>query len=188
MREICFITGNKGKLSEARRILDGVKQIKMDLPEIQEIDAKKVIEEKLRVAIKNSEGEIFCEDTSLYISCLNGLPGPLIKWFSKSMGNSGIFDLVNRYDDRRAVAKTIVGYSDGGDIRFFEGEIEGEIVSPRGENGIGWDKLFIPNGHKRTFGEMTMEEKNKLSMRNEALMKLKIYLDKKRGENEFSNC
>ena len=85
----------------------------MDLPEIQELDTKKIIEAKLDEAIKNNQGRFFCEDTSLSIECLNGLPGPLIKWFIESIGNQGIWDLVKDKENKKAVGKTSIGYYDG---------------------------------------------------------------------------
>lgn len=180
MEKLYFITGNKGKFVEAKSIISNVEQIDLDLPEIQDIDAKKIIEEKLQEAVKYNEGEFFCEDTSLYINCLNDLPGPLIKWFLAALGDKGVFDLIERYEDKSAVVKTIIGYTDGEEVVFFEGEVEGEIVSPRGENGFGFDKLFLPTGSDKTFGEMDLEEKNSISMRKKALIKLRDYLDEVR--------
>ena len=171
-----FITGNKGKLKEVQAIIPEVEQIELDLPEIQELDAKKIIEEKLREAVKKHEGEFFCEDTSVYINCLGGLPGPLIKWFLKSIGDRGIWELVRDKKDRSARAVTCIGYSDGKKIEFFEGEIKGEICEPKGSEGFGWDKIFQPSGYEKSLGEMSREEKNKISMRKIALEKLRSYL------------
>jgi len=52
------------------------------------------------------------------------------------------------------------------------------IVEPKGENGFGWDKIFQPEGFEKTFAEMSMEEKNEISMRKKAFQKLKRYLRK----------
>jgi len=180
VKKLYFITGNAGKFTEAQSVISDVEQIDLDLLEIQEIDARKIIEEKLREAVKNNSGEFFCEDTSLYINCLNGLPGPLIKWFLESIEDKGIFDLIERFDDKSAVAKTIMGYTDGDNTVFFEGDVEGKIVAPRGENGFGWDKLFLPDGSDKTFGEMSLDEKNEFSMRKKALIRLKNYLEEVR--------
>lgn len=179
MSEIYFVTGSMGKFNEALSVLPGVKQIDFDLVEIQETDAEKIIEAKLYEAMKKAPGKnLFCEDTSVYINSLNGLPGPLIKWFLKCVGDEGIYKLVENLEDKSAVAKTVVGFLDEkNNIVFFEGDVEGTIVSPRGENGFGWDKIFLPNGSDKTFGEMGLEEKNKFSMRKKALVKLKEYLE-----------
>ena len=178
--KLYFITGSAGKFKEARSVIPEIKQIELDLLEIQEIDARKIIEEKLGEAIKQSpKKRFFCEDTSVYIDCLNGLPGPLIKWFLETIGDAGIADLIKDYENKSATARTIVGYSDEtGEIKFFEGNVRGKIVKPRGPNGFGWDKIFQPEGYDKTFGEMDLKEKNKISMRKQALIKLKEYIEK----------
>jgi non-canonical purine NTP pyrophosphatase (RdgB/HAM1 family) len=174
-----FITGNDKKLQEVAKIIPGIKKLDIKLPEIQELDAFKIIEEKLKEAGKNHKGEFFCEDTSIYLRCLNGFPGPLIKWLLEAIGVEGIYELVSKYPEKGAVAKTIVGFSDGKEIRFFEGVLEGEIVEPKGKREFGWDPIFMPRGFNKTLAEMNLEEKNKISMRKKALEKLKDYLESK---------
>jgi inosine triphosphate pyrophosphatase len=174
---IYFITGSANKFSEVKSILSNVEQLDIDLPEIQEIDAKKIIENKLYEAKKHHDGEFIVEDTSLYLDCLKGLPGPLIKWFLKTIGNQGLFEITQKLVNSDAQAKTIIGYSnEKGEINFFEGVLTGQIVSPRGENGFGWDEIFIPSGHEKTFAQMTSDEKNQISMRRSAVNKLKEFL------------
>ena len=171
-RKIIFITGNKGKLKEARDIIPWIAGKDIDLPEIQEVDAKKVIEAKLKEAYKHRRGEYIVEDTSLYFDCLNGLPGPLIKWFLEKLGDKKLFELAKKFNNQNAEAKTIVGYIDKkGKTKFFEGKIKGKIASPKGAGGFGWDRIFMPNGFKKTFAQMPPEEKNKISMRKIALRK-----------------
>jgi len=173
-----FITGNANKLLELKSILPNVEQLNIDLPEIQEIDAKEIIKEKILEAFKHKQGEFIVEDTSLYIDSLNGLPGPLIKWFMKTIGNQGIFDIVKNLNSSKSEAKTFIGYAKNPDeIYYFEGSIKGKIVSPVGEFGFGWDSIFQPEGFSKTFAQMTLEEKNKLSMRRLALNKLKKFLN-----------
>lgn len=183
MDKLYFITGNINKFNEAKSIIPEIEQIDFDLPEIQELDSRKIIEEKLNEAIKNNSGNFFCEDTSLYINCLNGLPGPLIKWFLEKLGNKGIYDLISKYENKSAYAKTIVGYVEDGKIIFFEGQVNGKIVEPKSETSFGWDPIFQPEGYEKTFAEMSLEEKNKISMRKEALIKLKNYLMEKKDGN-----
>ena len=118
------------------------------------------------------------EDTSLVLDCLNGLPGPLIKWFLKALGNRGVFELADKYKSYGATAITMIGYARSQDeIYFFDGSLRGKIVAPRGEMGYGWDDIFQPEKHTKTFAEMTEEEKNNISMRRIAVEKLKTFLD-----------
>ncbi len=164
-----------------------MEQLDIDLPEIQEIDAHEIIKAKLNSAValssygetgKSSEGSFFVvEDTSLYLDCLSGLPGPLIKWFEKTIGNDGLYDIARKYDNYDAQAKTVVGYCDNdGKIQFFNGTINGKIVTPQGEGDFGWGPIFMLDGYNKTFAQMSKEEKNKISMRRVAFEKLKDFL------------
>jgi inosine triphosphate pyrophosphatase len=174
-----FITGNKGKLGEIQTLLPEaeIEGLDIDLPELQEIDAKKIIEAKLHEATAHHDGAFIVEDTSLYLDSLNGLPGPLIKWFMKTVGNDGLSDVARKLENSGAQAKTIIGYAGPeNNIHYFEGLINGQIVPPRGENGFGWDAIFQPDGSTKTFAEMTSEEKNTFSMRKRAATQLADYL------------
>jgi len=162
---IYFLTGNKGKLAEAQAILGEVEGYDINLPEIQEIDAHKIIKQKLLEAFKYKKGEFIVEDTSLYLDALNGLPGPLIKWFLETIGNKGLFEIASKLGNNKAQARTIIGYANNkDDIEFFEGVVEGEIVEPKGDKGFGWDPIFLPSGHSKTFAEMDQNEKNQNGM------------------------
>src|SRR3989344_1886782 len=168
MNNFYFITGNENKFKEVQAMLPKVEQLNIDLIEIQSKDAKEILKHKLQEAQKDHTGEFIVEDTSLYLEGMNGLPGPLIKWFEKTIALQGIADLTKVFGDK-AKAVVLIGYANNTKIEFFEGVIEGTIVSPRGENGFGWDKIFIPKGYDKTFAEMTKEEKNKISMRKLAV-------------------
>lgn len=173
-----FITGNKGKFEEVAAILPGMVQLDIDLPEIQHIDPREVIKAKLDAALHHADGEFLVEDTSLALDCLNGLPGPLIKWFLKTMGHQGLFEIARRFEIFGAEAKVMVGYArNHEEIYFFEGSLRGTIVSPHGGGGIGWDPIFQPEGHTKTFAEMAPEEKNNISMRRIAVDRLKKFLE-----------
>ncbi len=175
---VCFITGNANKFAEARAIVPGLEMLEMDLPEIQEIDARAIIAAKLAEAVRREPGRaLVVEDTSLYLECLHGLPGPLIKWFLQAMGPRGLYDVASKFAETRATARTLVGYADGGEVRFFEGVVAGSIVAPRGATKFGWDPIFRPSGQLKTFAEMTREEKNAISMRRKAFAALKEFLD-----------
>lgn len=173
-----FITGSKHKFAEMEPLLPGIKQLNIELPEIQEFDAKKIISAKLKEAFNHHDGEFIVEDTSLYFDCFNGLPGPLIKWFLQKLGTEGLSKLVAKLGNNRAIAKTIIGYAKNKkNIKFFTGAVKGQIVSPKGPNIFGWNNIFKPDGHSKTFAQMSTEEKNKISMRGIAAKKLKKFLE-----------
>ena len=125
-----------------------------------------------------NSGPVIIEDTSLCFNALNGLPGVYIKWFLKKLGPEGLFKLLGAYDDKSAVAQTIFGYCEGpGEpVKLFPGKVDGEIVSPRGSRVFGWDPCFLPKHSSLTYGEMTKDDKDKISHRAKALADLVEYL------------
>lgn len=174
---IYFITSNKNKFAEAKAILPEVEQLDINLPEIQEIDAKEVIRKKLLEGLNHSQKELIVEDTSLYLDSLKGLPGPLVKWFLKTIGNIGLFEIAAKLGNDKAEAKTIVGYAKNQEeIYYFTGVMRGKVVKPKGKFNFGWDPIFLPDGQEKTFAEMSREEKNNISMRRNAFCQLKEFL------------
>ena len=177
--KITFITGNKNKFDEAKKIIPDLEQSAVDLTEIQSIDPKEIIVHKLNEAKKLMKGNLVVEDTSLYFEGLNGLPGPFIKWFLKTVGNEGLAKMVEPFNNNRAEAKVIIGFqTENGYTEFFEGSIKGQVVKPRGDKGYGWDPIFMADGMNKTFAELTIEEKAKVSMRGTAFKKLADFISK----------
>jgi inosine triphosphate pyrophosphatase len=171
-----FVTANRGKFAEVQTILPEVQQLEVDLPEIQDLDPRNIIREKLLAARRYHPVELLVEDTSLYCRCLNGLPGPLIKWFLQALEDEGLWRVVQRLGDDRAEAKTVVGYADSqANLHFFEGTVAGRIVPPRGDQGFGWDRIFQPDGAEHTFAEMSQAEKNTRSMRRAAFAQFRQF-------------
>jgi XTP/dITP diphosphohydrolase len=84
---------------------------------------------------------------------------------------------MNDIDSRKARFRTVIALIIEGKETLFEGTINGEIIrEPRGEMGFGYDPVFVPEGFRQTFAEMTMGEKNKLSHRAIAFRKLVDHL------------
>ena len=100
-----------------------------------------------------------------------GVPG------SEELDNAGLAKLLDGYTSRECTASVCFAFFDGETLKMFEGACKGIIAhEPRGERGFGWDPIFIPDGHKKTWGEMTPEEQSKTSMRRIALKKLEEFL------------
>ncbi len=183
--EITFLTGNLKKLEEIRTILGkdfDVKNIELDIKEIQDIDGLQVAVKKAKDAFRLVQKPIIVEDTSLYIKAWHNLPGAFNKWFMKTVGNEGMLKMLESYEDRSAVAQTVIAYNDGKGVRTFEGMVKGKISKEiKGENGFGWDKIFIPDGQDKTFAEVSSEEKNSKSARKIAAEGLRGFLVKQNG-------
>jgi non-canonical purine NTP pyrophosphatase (RdgB/HAM1 family) len=174
-----FVTGNTSKFQEVRAVIPGLVQLPLELSEIQSLDPYAVIKHKLTQASARHPTRLIVEDTSLVFNCLGGqLPGTLIKWFEASLDNAGLADLVSRYTDHTAIARSVIGYSDGqGGTHYFTGQVSGKIVTPRGTVSVfGWNNIFEPTGYTKTFAEMTIAAKNRLSMRGQAARLLAAHL------------
>lgn len=173
-----FATSNTNKLREAEEILGhSFQRVGLDLEEIQSTDVRAVVVEKARHAFRQAEEPVLVEDTGLSFLALEGFPGALIKWPLETIGLKKLLLLLEKGDDRRALATTAVGFHDGMKTRVFVGETEGMIAeTPRGNTGFGWDAIFIPSGHNRTFAQLSPEDKNAISMRRRALEAMKRQL------------
>jgi inosine triphosphate pyrophosphatase len=180
IKKLTFVTSNKSKAEQLGRHLDfPVVHQKVDVKEIQSLNLKEVVEEKVKEAYKIIKGPVLVEDTSLTFKSFGNLPGPLIKWFLISLGNTGLTKVLNSYKDRAATAEVCFGLYDGEELLFFEGKMEGKISKePFGESGFGWDPIFIPKGYKKTWGQMSAEEQSKTSIRKIGLKKLEDFLNK----------
>ncbi len=174
MRAI-FVTSNENKRREA----EGLLRVKLDaaspdLPEIQSLDFTEVARAKAlaayeALALDLPPTPIIVEDSGIVFEAWNGMPGALTKWFLESAGNEGILRMLASFDDRSARAVSCVAVVDGaGEVEVFTGEVEGTVSEEaRGEDGFGWDAIFIPEGGSRTYAEMG-EAKNADSHRTRA--------------------
>ncbi|KAL3706728.1 nucleoside triphosphate pyrophosphohydrolase ham1 [Talaromyces marneffei ATCC 18224] len=121
-------------------------------------------------------GPVLTEDTALEFHAYKGLPGPYIKSFLEALGHEGLNKMLDSFDDRSAEAVCTFAFSNGPgeEPLIFQGRTLGKIVSARGPPNFGWDPIFEYEG--KTYAEMEKEEKNKISHRYKALMKLKAWL------------
>jgi non-canonical purine NTP pyrophosphatase (RdgB/HAM1 family) len=176
--KLTFITGNAAKAEQLAYHLDApVAHQKVDLIEIQSLELSEIVAHKAKEAYKIVGSPVLIEDTALTFLALGRLPGPLIKWFLTELDNDGLAKLLDGYDNRAARAEVLFGLYDGRELKTYHGSAEGSIAErPRGERGFGWDPIFIPAGHDKTWGEMTPEEQSATSMRRIALKKLEADL------------
>ncbi len=177
-KSIYLVTSNKDKFREFRQILGiDLKRADLELEEIQAIEVEKVIMSKTKQAFGKIKEPVICEDSGLYFEEWGGLPGALIKLFEENLGYGKICELLS--ENRKALAKTVVSYFNGKNYQSFIGKIEGKIAkTPQGKGGFGWDTIFIPKGFENTFAQMSLEQKNEISMRRIAAEKLKKFLIK----------
>lgn len=175
---ITFVTGNLNKVREAEEILGiHLNHTNIDLDEIQSLDPLVVSERKVLQAWQEIQQPLFVLDQSVYISCLNGFPGPFIKWFWECVTLQKICEIANYFNDHKIHTETIITYFNGKEIQHFSGRIDGTIATePRGEKGWGWDPMFIPHGQDLTYAEMEPADVLPLRSHKIALEKLREFL------------
>lgn len=168
--EAILITGNRGKLAEARRLCGfPLDAIAIDLPELQSLDILEVLRAKGRDAWLRVRQPILVEETGLELAGMNGFPGPLVKWMLEAVGGEGIAAAARATSDDRAIARCCLLYFDGETEVIGSGHTDGRLVLPgRGREGFGWDPVFQPVGSELTYAEMTAAEKDHRSHRAHA--------------------
>jgi XTP/dITP diphosphohydrolase len=186
MKKILFATSNQGKLLEAQKLLAPfgfeVEQLEISYPEIQAESLEDVASFGIDWLLEKRgiKGYVMLEDAGLFIHALNDFPGVYSRYVFEKIGLEGTLKLLEEKDDRSAHFESVVAFKEEGkEDLIFEGRVDGEIAFEfRGENGFGYDSIFIPQGEEKTFAEMETEEKNKFSHRAQALSQLAEFLGK----------
>lgn len=178
---IYFLSSNKHKIAEVQSILNSetitVLSVTEKINEIQSNDMSEIAIDKALKAFMRIGRPIIVEQTGLLLKDLGGLPGGLTQVFWDSLEADNFGRAFSATETAQVVAKTVIAYCDGKQIKTFDGEIGGKIVfPPRGNRDFQWDCVFQPDGYEQTFAEMG-EKKNAISMRKIAIEKLKEYLE-----------
>lgn len=189
LMELCFATNNSYKLDEVSTILGDAFTLKT----LRDIGCTDELPETSGTIPGNSRQKAeyvwthfgvscFADDSGLEVDALNGEPGVDSAHYSGSrnaeQNNRKLLTNLAGNTNRRARFVTVFTLLLHGVERQFEGAVEGEIIlEPRGTGGFGYDPLFMPDGHDRTFAEMSSAEKNGISHRSRALAKMVAYLN-----------
>jgi len=166
-------TTNRGKAREFEEIFSRYglrfRVEPLETREIQSMDLREIAVDSAIYAYSILKEPVMVEDAGLFIDSLRGFPGPFSSYVFKTIGIGGVLKLMEGVEDRRARFRSVIAFycplSDS--VYTFTGEVEGWIAGePRGRKGFGFDPIFIPmEGDGRTFGEMDVEEKNRISHR-----------------------
>ncbi len=180
MANITFITGNQKKADYLAKYLGfPVDHVKLDLDEIQSLNLKEIVEHKVRQAYEKIKKPVIVEDVSLEFAALGRLPGTFIKFFVDEVPFENICSMIDG-KTRKATARCVFGYFDGQELKLFEGGLDGEIATtPSGENGYGWDKIFIPQGYTVTRASLEEKDDQKTYLQIKPFAKLKEFLESK---------
>ena len=190
--QFVFASNNPNKIKEIQLLLP--KEI--TILSLEDIDCLEEIPEtaptiegnailKANYVTKKYGYSCFADDTGLEVEALNGEPGVYSARYAGEQKNADanmnklLTNLADR-ENRKAQFKTVICLNLNGNQHVFEGIIKGEIINEkRGSEGFGYDPIFIPNGYDKTFAEMPIAEKSKISHRGLAVEKLVAFLTKK---------
>ena len=186
MKTIYFITGNNGKLEEAKKKFStvdiNVVQKDLGYPEIQAETLEDVAKFGVEHIQKRFENPFILEDAGLFIDALDGFPGVYSSYVFYTVGLKGILKLLDGIDEAKRVAqfRSVFAYGEPDQKpKLFIGECKGNIsFEAKGAHGFGYDPIFIPEGEMRTFAQMETEEKNNFSHRGKSLDKLIDFFNK----------
>jgi XTP/dITP diphosphohydrolase len=189
MKEIIFATNNQHKLEEITTITkDKIKLLSLkeigfyeDIPETSATIQGNAIQKATYIFDRFAK-ECFADDTGLEVEALDGAPGV---WSARYAGENATYqdnvikllDALKGTTNRKARFKTVIALKTNEETITFEGIINGLIIdTARGNSGFGYDPVFVPEGYEQTFAEMSSEQKNKISHRALATIKLTNYL------------
>ena len=192
MKALVFATHNSHKASEINNLLGG-------LYEIRELDAIGITEDipengdtleanarqKARYVYDRTGLDVFADDTGLEVEALGGRPGVYTARYAGEECDSvknmkRLLAELEGQSNRRARFRTVICLIIGGVEHLFEGIVNGTITNSfSGTEGFGYDPVFMPDGQNRTFAEMPLSEKNKISHRGLAVAKLVNFLQNK---------
>ena len=167
------ITSNPGKVAEYQKAFDelGIEMEHYKLPydEVQTSDLQEVVNKGMDEIIAKGVRNFIVDDTGLFIDSLKGFPGVWSAYAQKTIGNKGILKLMEGVEDRGAEFRCCIGCDIDGRRIVVVGVCRGYITeSEKGTDGFGFDPIFSPDG-KLTFAEISVEDKNLISHRGNAV-------------------
>jgi XTP/dITP diphosphohydrolase len=188
--KLCFATNNQNKLREIQALLGN----KFELVTLSDIGCFEEIPEPFETIEENAlaksryvrekyDLDCFADDSGLIVPSLNGEPGVHSAYYAGPQRSHDdninlLLQKLSNENDRSAYFKTVISLSFQNEYYAFEGRVPGTIIDEkRGSGGFGYDPVFVPQGHDRTFAEMTLAEKSQISHRSIAFANLIDFLE-----------
>lgn len=189
--ELIFATNNANKVKEIKSVVGEQLAIisledagiDIDIPEPHDTLEANASEKSFVIHTLTGKN-CFSEDTGLEVTALNGAPGVKSARYAGDGRNfqANIDQLLNNLHgqtDRSAQFRTVVSLIWNEKEYLFEGICKGTILKEqRGQDGFGYDPVFVPESASKSFAEMSMEEKNQYSHRKKAISQLVAFLQK----------
>ncbi len=194
--KLIFATHNHNKAREIQAIMpEGIELLTLDEiqcnEEIPETAATLEGNAKLKAAYiaQQFDMECFADDTGLEVAALHGEPGVhSARYAGQSRDQEAnmhlLLEKLATKGDRSAQFRTVIALYWNKEYHYFEGIVKGKILQEKkGNNGFGYDPIFEPENCRKSFAEMTLEEKNKYSHRSRALDKMIAFLSRQNVTN-----
>ena len=193
VEKIVFATGNSNKLKEIKYAIDGFEIVGLrDLDITEEIPEtghtlKENALQKAKYVYGMAGSSCFSDDTGLEIEALDNRPGVYSAMYAGENCNAEanmqkVLKELSSFSNRKAKFKTVIALILDGKKYFFEGEVKGEILKEKkGSDGFGYDPIFKPNGYEKTFAQMSINLKNKISHRGLAIKKWVDFLNQEKS-------
>jgi XTP/dITP diphosphohydrolase len=192
--KLCFASNNEHKLAEVRQILND----RYEILSLQDIGCQEELPEEQDNMEGNSHQKAayvwqhygvncFADDTGLEVIALNGEPGVRSARYAGPQRNNQdniqlLLKNLQGNTDHRAQFRTSITLILNGQVHQFNGIVTGTIAeAPSGEQGFGYDPVFIPDGFNQTFAQMSAAQKNSISHRGRALQQLAAFLKKNKA-------
>jgi len=201
MNELLLGTRNRGKIAELRELFCDIPSLRiLTLDDVGFSEVPETGHTFLENAILKAESicqetgySVLSEDAGLEVEALDGAPGIYSARFAGEpvdyvANNELVLQRLDGVENRRArfVAVAVLCLPDG-QVFATTGTLPGTIArEPRGEEGFGYDPLFVPEGESRTLAEITIEEKNRISHRMKTMARMMPVLESLASEGELT--
>ena len=186
--KLVFATNNKNKLKEVQAMLTNFEIVSLadincfdDIPETADtLEGNAIL--KANYITEKFGLNCFADDTGLEVEALNNEPGVYSARYAGEENNSEanmqkLLKNLKNETNKKAQFKTAIALNIDGKQFIFEGICKGQILTDKqGEEGFGYDPIFMPDGYKQSFAEMTLTEKGSISHRGRAINELITFL------------
>lgn len=204
-RKLVLSTGNKNKVHEIKQILkdlpiEVVSKADIDLNHIEVIEDGTTLSansiKKAKVLSEYTDYMVMADDSGLFVDALNGEPGIYSNRYAGEEGNDSANNIKLlealkdiEIDNRAAKFITVIALvTEDKEVITISGEVLGKIgFKNMGNNGFGYDPLFIPEGYDKSFAELGEDIKNKISHRAKALEEMKNIITELLKDDKYEN-
>jgi XTP/dITP diphosphohydrolase len=193
LEKLIFATNNANKVREVNVLLE---KTNLNVVSLSDMNFTEELQEDFETLQENAQQKArfvhqrfgiacFSEDTGLEIHALNGRPGVNAAHYSGSRDANDNMDLVlqqlENQEDRTAQFRTVICLKTETEEHLFEGICKGKILTQRsvGDQGFGYDPIFLPDGYELTFAQMDKETKSLISHRGKAMQALIEFLSRR---------